>query len=132
MDKVIVRKKESKSFLRNAIQLIPNLLQLLNRLLKDPRVHRNDKLLLLGAIAYVIMPFDLIPDFIPFFGEIDDIYFVAIALIRLMHHADETVLRDNWSGPGDVVTLVERISNFAVFFLPKRVREVLVGMSQHR
>ncbi len=124
------QKKGTKNFIKEAIRLIPQLLQLLYRLVNDSRVSPSDKLLLVAAIGYVLMPFDLIPDYIPFFGEIDDIYFVALALLRLLHHSDEAVLRENWSGPGDIIQLIDRISRVAVFFLPRRVQEILVGTAR--
>src|SRR5581483_8608333 len=61
--------------------------RLLGGLVTDNRVSIVDKLLVAGAIAYIVMPIDLIPDFIPFFGEIDDVYILVLALQRLISNA---------------------------------------------
>src|SRR5437773_7855074 len=66
------------------IRQLPNFLRLLFGLITDRRVATVDKLLVFGAIAYIITPIDLIPDFIPFIGEVDDVYLLVIALQRLI------------------------------------------------
>jgi uncharacterized membrane protein YkvA (DUF1232 family) len=84
-------------------------------------------MLVLGAIAYIVMPLDLIPDFIPFFGEIDDVYILVLALQRLVANAGRTVLIDHWTG--DVADLgdinLRGAIAAAAFFLPKRIRRRL-------
>jgi len=66
------------------IRQLPQYVRLLGGLLGDKRVSVVDKMLVVGAIAYIVMPIDLIPDFIPFFGEIDDLYLLVMALQRLV------------------------------------------------
>src|SRR6185503_5387610 len=66
------------------IRQLPQYVRLLAGLARDPRVSMVDKMIVLGAIAYIVMPIDLIPDFIPFFGEIDDVYILVLALQRLI------------------------------------------------
>ena len=53
---------------------LPNMVKLLGKLLTDSRVPKTEKFLVVGAIAYVIMPLDFIPDMIPFAGQVDDVY----------------------------------------------------------
>ena len=62
------------------IKQLPAYLRLLGGLLTDRRVSTVDKLLVAGAIAYIAMPIDLIPDFIPFIGEVDDVFILVLAL----------------------------------------------------
>src|SRR5690348_1146608 len=78
------------------IRQLPQYVRLLGGLATDERVSMVDKLLVLGAIAYIVMPLDLIPDFIPFFGEIDDVYILVLALQRLVANAGRPVLLDHW------------------------------------
>src|ERR1051325_5402151 len=78
-------KKEKKKKLRELLLFIPNLMKLLYDLLKDPRVSQADKAILAGVIMYVIVPIDVIPDFVPFVGLIDDSYLIAISLLRLLN-----------------------------------------------
>ena len=118
-------KSELKSRMSNFLMFIPNFLKLLGKLLTDSRVPLADKALFAGAIVYVIMPFDLIPDVIPFVGQIDDSYFVALALLRLINRTDETVVREHWTGGGDIVALANSIAKIAPMLLPKRVARIL-------
>jgi len=102
-------------------------LLLLARLLKDSRVSKADKVLFVGAIAYVISPIDLIPDFLPFIGQVDDIYVVSLCLLRLLNHTDESVVREHWTGGGDIVALANSIAAIAPKLLPKRISRVLTA-----
>lgn len=104
---------------------LPNMVRLLGRLLKDSRVPKAEKALFLAAIVYVISPLDFIPDVFPFIGQVDDIYVVALTLIRLISRTKEDVVRQHWSGGGDIVSLIDSIASLAPTFLPKRVSRVL-------
>ena len=106
---------------------LPQYMRLLGGLLSDRRVSMVDKLLVAGALAYIVMPIDLIPDFIPFFGEIDDLFVLILALQRLIENAGRSVLLDHWSGsPSDLADLNLRGAlSAAAFFLPKRIRRRL-------
>lgn len=109
------------------IRQLPQYVRLLFGLVGDKRVSMVDKLLVLGAIAYIVMPIDLIPDFIPFFGEIDDLYLLILALQRLIANAGRPVLLAHWSGAReDLADLNLRGAlTAAAFFLPKRIRRRL-------
>src|SRR5687767_9309437 len=74
------------------IKQLPAYLRLLGGLLTDKRVNSIDKLLVAGAIAYIALPIDFIPDFIPFMGEVDDVFLLVIALQRLVANAGRQVL----------------------------------------
>lgn len=106
---------------------LPNYLRLLGGLLTDRRVATVDKLLVAGAIAYIIMPMDLIPDFIPFIGEVDDVYVLILALTRLVANAGRPVLLAHWAGAAEDLAdlnLREALSA-AAFFLPRSIRRRL-------
>lgn len=106
---------------------LPKYVRLLTGLATDNRVSMLDKMFVLGAIAYIVMPIDLIPDFIPFFGEIDDVYILILALQRLIANAGRTVLLDHWAGdPRDLGDLnLKGAIAAAAFFLPRRIRRRL-------
>src|SRR5215216_3688293 len=88
------------------IRQLPQYMRLLGGLITDPRVAMVDKLLVAGAMAYILMPIDVIPDFIPFFGEIDDLYLLVLALQRLISNAGRSVLVQHWLGdPNDLADL---------------------------
>jgi uncharacterized membrane protein YkvA (DUF1232 family) len=70
----------AKRTLVDVIKQIPDYLRLLGGLLTDRRVSGVDKLLVAGAILYIITPMDLLPDFVPFLGEVDDVYLLMLAI----------------------------------------------------
>ena len=117
----------AKRTVMSYVRQLPQYLRLLGGLIADPRVAMMDKLLVAGAMAYIIMPIDFIPDFIPFFGEIDDVYLLVLALQRLVSNAGRSVLVRHWTGdPGDLADLNLRGAlAAAAFFLPKRIRRRL-------
>ena len=121
-----------RSTMRELLLFVPNLIRLLLSLLRDPRVSSADKAILAGTIIYVIAPIDVIPDFIPFVGQIDDSYLVAVALLRLLNRASRDVVMEHWSGERDIKELVQSISRVAEFFLPKRMKNVLRGRVDSR
>jgi uncharacterized membrane protein YkvA (DUF1232 family) len=118
-------KSQLKGRMTNFLMFLPNMFTLLGRLLKDSRVPLAEKALFAGAIVYVIMPLDFIPDVFPFIGQVDDIYLVALTLLRLLNRTDETIIREHWSGGGDIVSLANSIAGIAPMLLPKRVSRVL-------
>ena len=106
---------------------LPAYLRLLGGLLVDRRVASADKLMVAGAIAYILMPVDLIPDFIPFIGEVDDVFILVLALQRLVSNTGRNVVLAHWTGA------IEDLNDLnlrdalaaAAFFLPKRIRKRL-------
>jgi uncharacterized membrane protein YkvA (DUF1232 family) len=81
------------------VRLVPDCLVLFRRLLADPRVPWLRKAALAASIAYLATPFDLVPDFIPLAGQLDDALIVALALRGLMRGAGEYLVREHWPGP---------------------------------
>ena len=106
---------------------LPSYLRLLGGLLTDKRVNLVDKLLVAGAMAYIVMPVDLIPDFIPFLGEVDDVFILVMALQRLVANDGRTVLVAHWTGAiEDLADLnLKEALAAAAFFLPRGIRRRL-------
>src|SRR2546428_14140629 len=119
--------RSMKRRVKNLLMFVPNMVLLGARLLTDPRVPRTEKALVAGAIIYAIIPFDLIPDMIPFVGQVDDVYLISLTLLRLMERTDPKVVREHWSGGGDVVEFVGAAALLAAKFLPRRIRRVLTA-----
>ncbi len=116
-----------KRRMKNLLMFLPNMLSLCGRLMRDARVPRTEKLLFAGAILYAIAPFDLIPDMIPFVGQVDDLYLIALTLMRLIDRTDERVVREHWRGGGDIIQLVDAVAEVAPKILPKRVNRILTS-----
>ena len=109
------------------IKQLPHFLRLFTGLLRDPRVQLVDKVLVGAAIAYIVMPIDWVPDFIPFLGEVDDVYLLVLALQRLVSNAGRSVLLDHWKGQRAALAELDlhRALSAAAFFLPRRIRRRL-------
>ncbi len=120
------RRKE-RGFLKSALLLIPDFVKLLFRLIKDARVPVAEKAMLLGTIVYVISPLDLLPDFIPFLGQVDDIYLVSLVLLRMLSRTPGDVINEHWDGRGDLAAVVSKIYKAAKYVLPTRIRHILLG-----
>jgi uncharacterized membrane protein YkvA (DUF1232 family) len=117
----------AKRTVMGTISEIPNFLRLLYGLITDSRVNGFDKLVVAGAIAYVLLPVDVIPDFIPFLGEVDDVFLLILALQRLISNAGRAVVQAYWPGdPADLSAMnLEKILAACAFFLPRRMRRRL-------
>ena len=89
---------------------IPDCIVLLYRLLRDPRVPRRRKLLLAGLVGYLALPFDLVPNFIPVAGQLDDALVVAFVLRRFLRSGGEPLVREHWPGQERSLALVLRLA----------------------
>jgi uncharacterized membrane protein YkvA (DUF1232 family) len=90
-------------FIRDCIVLV-------RRLLGDPRVPRRHKLLLGALIGYLALPFDLVPDFIPVAGQIDDALVVALTLRAVLRGSGTELVREHWPGPESSLAVVLRLA----------------------
>jgi uncharacterized membrane protein YkvA (DUF1232 family) len=117
----------AKRTVLGTMQLLPSYVRLLVGLVTDKRVAIVDKLLVAGAVAYILSPLDLIPDFIPFLGQVDDVYLLMMAVQRLLSNAGKKVLADHWTGPMTELSLVNvrNVLSAAAFFLPRAIRRRL-------
>ena len=107
---------------RDLALFVPRLLRLVGRLLVDPEIPLVDKLLLGAAAAYAASPLDIVPDSIPVLGQLDDLYLIALCLLRLMHRSGEAKLRQHWDGPEDIVDLLRSVTDLATRYLPGKIR----------
>jgi uncharacterized membrane protein YkvA (DUF1232 family) len=91
-------------------RFIPDCIVLVRRLLGDPRVPRRHKLLLGAVVGYLALPFDLVPDFIPVAGQIDDALVVVLALRAVLRRSGSELLATHWPGPERSLALVLRFA----------------------
>lgn len=122
------------SKIRGALLLLPDLLALVIRLIKDPRIDRGLKLQLIAVTAYVISPIDIVPDFLLPFGLIDDtvaLAFVLGRIVKMMDQAGEEVLREHWEGEGDILARIHWIARNASEWFGagtlSRIKQILGG-----
>ena len=91
------------SFLRDCLVL-------LRGLVGDDRVSRGRKLVMLALVGYLLMPIDLVPDFIPVAGVLDDAIIAAIALRVALRSGGPDLLREHWRGPEESLAVVMRVA----------------------
>jgi uncharacterized membrane protein YkvA (DUF1232 family) len=92
--------------------LLPNFVILFKGLIRDPRVPRGSKWLLAFGAAWVASPIDLLPEFLPVLGPLDDAVVVALILRHLLKKAGEDVVREHWRGePATMDLLLHRMSS---------------------
>ncbi|HEX5618431.1 MAG TPA: DUF1232 domain-containing protein [Solirubrobacteraceae bacterium] len=90
-------------------RFIPDCVALVRDLLRDPRVPRRHKRLLGLLVGYLALPFDLVPDFIPIAGHLDDALMVALAL-RVVLRGSSELVREHWRGPESSLAIVLRFA----------------------
>ena len=84
---------------------------LLRRLIGDDQVPRRSKLVLVALVVYLSVPIDLVPDFIPVVGQLDDVLVAALALRYALRSGGPDLLRRHWPGPEQSLIAVMRFAN---------------------
>jgi uncharacterized membrane protein YkvA (DUF1232 family) len=118
-----VDKARMKAVARDVAQFVPDVARLFRDVAKDPRVPRRVKYEVAAAAAYLLLPFDVIPDFIPGFGQLDDVAVIGWAVRRLLMGAGENVLREHWRGTDRGLELLLQAA--AAGLSPRRIAAVL-------
>ncbi|HEY8122807.1 MAG TPA: YkvA family protein [Myxococcota bacterium] len=117
--------------LRDALFALPDLVVLVLRLLRDSRVRPGDKAMAVLGVAYVLSPIDLLPEFL--FGPIgllDDALVLALTVSRLVNRVHPDVVRAHWSGQGEVLDAIQRVSGWAERQLGGRMRRTIERWSR--
>jgi uncharacterized membrane protein YkvA (DUF1232 family) len=104
----------------------PRLVKLVARLMKDPRVPARPKALLVVLGAYLVSPIDVIPDFVPGLGQLDDLVLAAFALNQILNRVPDECVREHWDGDEDVLAVTREVLDIASGIVPgwlsKRLR----------
>jgi uncharacterized membrane protein YkvA (DUF1232 family) len=95
---------------RALARFVPDCVVLFKRLLADPRVEWWRKALLLVVLAYLVSPIDLVPDFIPIAGQLDDVIVVVIGLRVLLRGSGPRLLAEHWPGPRRSLQVILRFA----------------------
>jgi uncharacterized membrane protein YkvA (DUF1232 family) len=88
--------------------LVPNLVLLFKDLLRDPAIPRGPKVALAIAIVWLVSPIDLLPEFLPVLGPLDDAVVAALVLRYLVRRAGPEVVRNHWRGDPRTLELILR------------------------
>jgi uncharacterized membrane protein YkvA (DUF1232 family) len=93
---------------RALARFVPDCIVLFRRLLADERIPRRRKLALVALLGYLASPIDLVPDFIPLVGQLDDVLAVVLVLRFVLRAADDHLLAEHWPGPPQALALLRR------------------------
>ena len=96
--------------LREARRFVPDLVRLLRDLATDRELPRGVRRRLVALLAYLALPFDLIPDFIPVLGYADDVIAVAFVLRSVVRQAGPDAVERHWRGTPEGLAVVRRLA----------------------
>jgi uncharacterized membrane protein YkvA (DUF1232 family) len=92
-------------------RFVPDCVVLVRRLLGDPGVPRRARLALAALLLYLVSPIDLVPDFVPVAGQLDDAILLALVLRRLLRSAGPAIMVAHWPGPERSLAIVLRAAH---------------------
>jgi uncharacterized membrane protein YkvA (DUF1232 family) len=124
-DAMPVARRSRQDVAIEGVMLLPNVVKLLTRLMRDSRVSMRRKAFIGAVLVYVISPIDLIPDFVIGIGRLDDLVLVSLAVDHLMSGTDEEIVREHWDGTEDGLDLVRSAFGWAASIIPDSARSVL-------
>jgi uncharacterized membrane protein YkvA (DUF1232 family) len=129
--RILARRPGEGSRTGDLILLLPDFCVLLWRLMRDPRVPIGGKAIGLLGLGYVVSPLDLMPEFIfgPF-GLIDDLLVVGAALSRVLNYVHPDVVRSHWSGQGDALEAIQRVTEWSESILTRRLPRALLQLGR--
>ncbi len=113
--------------MKELLLLLPNLARLVAGLAADPKVPAPTKVVLAATMAYLASPVDLIPDFIPFVGYLDDVVLVAIVLDGLLNHVDRGLVLSHWPGNPAMLERAAAVARRIAAWVPRRIKARVFG-----
>ena len=125
-DGLPVPRRGRREILAEIALAAPNLVKLLYRLMRDPRVPVRRKVLVGGAGLYLISPFDLVPEMLlPVLGQLDDLLLVVFSVHYLLRGADDDTVAEYWDGSQDSLELVAALLEWGSELVPAPLRKAL-------
>jgi uncharacterized membrane protein YkvA (DUF1232 family) len=115
------------NLLGEAVRLLPDLLRLLRRLAGDPRLPRAARVRLALLLGYLVLPIDLVPDFVPVLGYADDAIIVTLVLRSVVRQAGAPVVRRHWPGTDDGLAVLARVTGLELLSETQRRRPISPG-----
>jgi uncharacterized membrane protein YkvA (DUF1232 family) len=94
---------------RELIRVVPDIVRLIRWLIADPTTPLDVRLVLVGLIAWILSPIDLIPEFIPVLGPVDDVIVGVVAMRYVRRRVGLERLEARWSGTPEGFALLVRV-----------------------
>ncbi|PYO02436.1 MAG: hypothetical protein DMD91_03895 [Candidatus Rokuibacteriota bacterium] len=108
--------------MRALLRTLPDVARLLTRLVSDPVLPRPVKIALAAAAVYLVNPFDLIPDFLPLVGYLDDILVAAVVLDGILNYVDRRLVLKYWPGTAPSLDRLARAARLLSIWVPTRLK----------
>jgi uncharacterized membrane protein YkvA (DUF1232 family) len=89
---------------------VPDCIILFQRLLSDSRMPRRYRAIVVAMLAYLALPFDVVPDFIPVAGQLDDAVVVALTLRAILRGGGTEMIEEQWPGPRSSLSLILKLA----------------------
>lgn len=116
-----------EGWVKETLLALPRVAALIPKLLGDRRVPFRIRTALLGLGIYLLSPFDIIPDFIPGLGRLDDAVVLLLLVDGILNQIDETILLDHWTGRDATLIHLRNAARVAAWFVPQKFRRFLFG-----
>lgn len=104
------------------LRAVPDLVRLVARLAADPVLPRSVKLALAAALVYLLSPLDVLPDFVPVVGYLDDVAIVAVVVDGLLNHVDRGLVLRYWPGTPQSLEQVASVARLLAIWVPRRLK----------
>lgn len=108
--------------MRSLLRALPDLVRLVTRLATDPVLPRTAKIALAAAALYLLSPIDLIPDFVPLVGYLDDVLLAAVVLDGLLNWVDRALVLRYWPGSPESLDKLARAARLLAIWVPRRLK----------
>jgi uncharacterized membrane protein YkvA (DUF1232 family) len=107
---------------KKLFRALPDIVRLVTRLVADPVLPRSAKIALAAAVVYLISPIDLVPDFVPFVGYLDDALVAAVVLDGILTFVDRAVVLRYWPGSPQSLDTLARAARLLAIWVPRRLK----------
>jgi uncharacterized membrane protein YkvA (DUF1232 family) len=107
---------------RALLRALPDIARLIARLVGDPVLPRAAKIALAAAALYLASPFDLIPDFIPIVGYLDDALLAAVLVDGIVNYVDRGLVLKYWPGTPESLDRIARVARLLAAWVPRRIK----------
>ena len=128
---VVSSRPNARPGVRDMLLLLPDMVTLLYRLIRDPRVPPGAKVIAVLGLTYAASPIDVLPAFLfgPI-GAIDDLIVVTATLSRILNHVHPDIVRAHWSGNDDALEVIHRVTAWSEALVGKTFAKLLGFRSQ--
>jgi uncharacterized membrane protein YkvA (DUF1232 family) len=104
------------------LKSLPDIARLIARLVTDPRLPTPAKVALVAAAVYLASPIDLMPDFVPLLGYLDDVVLAAIVLDGILNYVDRGLVLRYWPGTPESLDKLARVAHLLARWVPARLK----------